>query len=274
MISFQMKLSNLNILSLQSVYRLSKVLLFALITIVLLNATVSAQNNFNPGEELKYIIYFGPIDAGAAKINLAWTIYNNEQVLYSKMAAKSIGLPDKIYKIRETYESYFDSINILPVYAIRDVREGRYKKRNTDTYDHQKNSVLTATKGEIKTTAGTRDVISAYYFIRNYDFNSLKKGDVLTLDIFFNDELLTFRLHYMGKEKINARIGEINCIKLIPEMMETKKDTNNESVSPTPKDEMIIWLSDDLNQIPVRVRFDLFVGSIKADLIEYINLKY
>jgi hypothetical protein len=164
---------------------------------------------------------------------------------------------------------------VLPYQAIRDVREGRkYKKKNNDTYDHANKSVFSINKGEIKMLSVTRDVISAFYFIRNYNFNALKKGDIITTDLLFDDELMTFRLHYMGKEMIESRIGKFNCLKLVPELVETKKQTDSENVSPTPKDEMIIWLSDDLNQVPIRVRFDLFVGSIKADLIEYIDLKY
>lgn len=269
-----MKWLNLHMPGLPLIFGMPKGILFFITAILLINTKTSAQNNFNPGEELQYIVYFGPINAGAAHINLTRTIHNNQQVFYSKMAAKTIGLPDKLYKVKDTYESYFDSISLLPLMAIRDIREGRYKKKNIDTYDPEKNSVHSINKGEINTPAGTRDVISTYYFIRNYNFDSLKKGDIVTIDIFFDDELITFRLHYQGKERINAKIGEINCIKLIPEMIETKKNASSENISPTPKDEMTIWLSDDSNQVPVRVKFDLFIGSIKADLTEYINLKY
>jgi hypothetical protein len=269
-----MKSINLNFLNEQHISRLLKLILPALIAAVFFNASTSCQNNFNPGEELKYIVYFGPINAGAANINLTRTSYNNEKVFYSKLSARTIGLPDKIYKVKDTYESYFDSITVLPIMSIRDIREGRYRKKNIDTYDQKKNSVFSINKGEIKTPAGIRDVISTYYYIRNYDFNGLKKGDIITIDIFFDDEFITFRLHYMGKERIDTKIGKINCIKLIPEMVDTKKNINTENISPTPKDDMTIWLSDDPNQVPVRVKFGLFIGSIKADLIEYINLKY
>jgi hypothetical protein len=240
----------------------------------IINIRTSAQNNFIPGEKLKYIVYFGPINAGMADIHLARTFHNNQEVFYSKLSARSIGLPDKLYKVKDTYESYFDSMTLLPAMAIRDIREGRYKKKNIDTFNHQKNAVYSVNKGEIKTPAGIRDVITTYYFVRNYDFRGMRKGDVMTVNIFFDDELIAFRLYYMGKEKIETRNGEMNCIKLIPEMVETKKNEPAENISPTPKDEMIIWLSDDPNQVPVRVRFDLLIGSIKADLIEYINLKY
>jgi hypothetical protein len=159
--------------------------------------------------------------------------------------------------------------------AIRDIREGRkYRKKNIDTYDHKNNIIFSINKGEIKMSSVVRDVVSAFYFVRNYDFNSLSEGDIITQDLLFDDELITFRLHYTGKEKIETRIGTFNCLKLIPEMVENNKNTETGNISPTPKDEMTIWLSDDPNCIPIRVKFDLFIGSIKADLIEYINLKY
>ncbi len=251
-----------------------KLALSTLIIVTLFNCPSHGQNNFKPGEELKYIVYFGPINAGMANINLNRVIHNNEQVFYSKLVAKSIGLPDKIYRILDTYECYFDSNTVLPNMALRDIREGRYRKKNIDTYDYKNNSIYSVNKGEIKMPSVIRDVITAFYFIRNYDFRILSKGDIITMDLLFDDELMTFRLHYMGKEQVDTRIGKINCLKLIPEMVETQKNTESDNISPTPKDEMIIWLSDDPNQVPIRVKFDLFIGSIKADLIEYINLKY
>ena len=35
---------------------------------------------------------------------------------------------------------------------------------------------------------------------------------------------------------------------------------------------MTIWVSDDLNRIPVRVQSNIMVGSIKMDLTGYENL--
>ena len=256
------------------VFRSIRVYSCLLIINVLFTSFTMGQNDFKPGEELKYIVYFGPINAGVASITLTRAIQNDKQVFYSKLEAKSIGLPNKLYKIKDTYESYFDSTTVLPVMAIRDIREGKYRKKNIDTYDHKNNIIYSANKGEIKMPAVIRDVITSFYFIRNYDFGSLKKGDVITIDLLFDDELMTFKLHYQGKETIDSRLGKINCLKLIPEMVTLKENTESGNISPTPKDEMTIWLSDDPNQVPIRVKFDLFIGSIKADLIEYINLKY
>jgi len=115
-------------------------LLNVLLSIVILFLslfTMSGQNCFIPGEELRYSIYFGPINAGVADVKLVRTYFSNKEVYHSKLIGKSTGLPDKIYKVYDTYESYFDSIDILPVMSIRDIREGRYRKKNIDSYNHK-----------------------------------------------------------------------------------------------------------------------------------------
>ena len=35
---------------------------------------------------------------------------------------------------------------------------------------------------------------------------------------------------------------------------------------------MTLWVSDDANKVPIRVKSDLLVGSIEMDLVEYKNL--
>jgi hypothetical protein len=236
--------------------------------------TAYGQNCFIPGEELRYSICFGPINAGVADINLVETYYGDKTVFHSKLIGRSSGFADKIYKVYDTYESYFDSIRILPITSMRDIREGRYRKKNIDTYNHNNNIISCGNKGEIQAPPDIRDVMTAFYFMRNYNFSSLKKKDIVKIEMFFDDELMTFRLHYLGTEHIETKMGEFNCLKFIPEIAEKKKNEKTENISPTPKDDMILWISDDPNHVPIRVKFDLFIGSIKCDLIGYNGLKY
>jgi hypothetical protein len=37
---------------------------------------------------------------------------------------------------------------------------------------------------------------------------------------------------------------------------------------------MTVWVSDDPNHIPLRVESPIIVGSIKADMMQYRNLRY
>jgi len=40
------------------------------------------------------------------------------------------------------------------------------------------------------------------------------------------------------------------------------------------QESVTIWISNDKNRIPIRVQADVIVGSIKADLDNFKNLKY
>ncbi len=120
----------------------SLIKVFTFITIFLiLSEHITGQNSFKPGEELKYSIYFGPINAGIADVSLVKTYYDRKEVYHSKVVGRSTGIADKIYKVKDTYESYFDTLTILPLMSIRDIKEGRYRKQNIDSYNHDENII-------------------------------------------------------------------------------------------------------------------------------------
>jgi hypothetical protein len=39
-------------------------------------------------------------------------------------------------------------------------------------------------------------------------------------------------------------------------------------------DDMVVWFSNDNNYIPIRIRFNIFLGAIYCDLSQYSGLKY
>ncbi|MNR34809.1 hypothetical protein D3C85_1526110 [compost metagenome] len=39
------------------------------------------------------------------------------------------------------------------------------------------------------------------------------------------------------------------------------------------KESVTLWITDDNNKVPIRIKADLAVGSLKADLDEYKGLK-
>jgi len=62
------------------------------------------KNNFISGEKLKFIIYYGIINAGIVEAELNSVEYGNTHVYHGKMLARSVGLADKLYKVRVTLE--------------------------------------------------------------------------------------------------------------------------------------------------------------------------
>ena len=66
------------------------------------------------------------------------------------------------------------------------------------------------------------------------------------------------------KEEIETDLGEFNCLKFRP-MVEKGRVFKEE-------EDMTLWLSDDENKVPLRLKTNLLIGSIKMDLATYKNL--
>jgi len=110
----------------------------ACITIILFlinwnRGSAQEQDNkitFNSGENLEFIIYYGIINGGVATMKLRKVIYNGNNALHCYTEARSTGITDRLYKVRDIYESYFNPEDILPYKSIRNINEGKYHKYN------------------------------------------------------------------------------------------------------------------------------------------------
>lgn len=242
-----------------------------LISIFFLLMTVAAssqesQNRFVSGERLRFVIHYGPIDGGYVDAELNKVLFEGKVVYHSKMLAKTIGLADKLYKVRDEYQAWFDPLTLLPYKSIRDINEGRYTKYNVVRYFHSDLYVVNIDQDTFEVSPDIRDMVSVFHYIRNKDFDNMQYDEVIKVNTFFDNELFPFDMRYRGTEEVKTRLGTFDCIKLVP-YVEPGRIFNSE-------DDMTIWLSNDRNRVPIRVRFDLKVGSVKCDLVEYSGLKY
>jgi len=247
------------------IMRISKLYIFFLL--ISLNAFSQAdKNNFVPGEKLKFVIYYGMVNGGYINASLVATEYEGHNVYHSKMIATTSGLADILYKVRDEYQSFFDHRTILPRKSVRDISEGKYKRYDLAFFDH-KNLKVTNSKDKVfDAPPDTRDMVAVFYHIRNADFEKMKPGEIIKVNTFFDNEIFPFDMRFRGIEIIKTKKNEFRCYKLVP-YVEPGRVFEKE-------DDMTIYLSADRNRVPVRVEFNLKVGSIKCDLIEYSGLKY
>jgi hypothetical protein len=226
---------------------------------------VSGPVPYKGGELLTYKLHYGFITGGSATIALRQEKYENKDVFHSTVIGKTTGLVDKIFRVKDIFESYFDINTTLPYKAVRNVSEGSFKRIENVTFDRQSNTVNSDRKGIVKVPENCLDVISAFFYIRRIDFNKYKIGDMVYVDTYFDGQF-PFYIVYKGKETIDTEIGKVRCLKFIPIVEPGRIFKEN--------DDMTLWLSDDDNKLPVSIKFELIVGSFKCDLIEYQNLKY
>ena len=73
------------------------------------------------------------------------------------------------------------------------------------------------------------------------------------------------QLYYLGNDTIKTKFGRIAATKWAPELEIGRvfKEDNG----------MTLWITDDKNQIPLKIQAKILVGSIEMDLIKYSGLK-
>ncbi|MBN2596239.1 DUF3108 domain-containing protein [Labilibaculum sp.] len=219
------------------------------------------------GENLRYVIHYGIIRGGKANLKIRSENIDGKDLYHATLTGKTVGLFNSLYKVKDTYESFINPATLLPERAIRDIREGNYKRYTEIVFDREKNEVNSSRSGIHKVPEGIHDILSAFYFARANYFNSnLKIGEVVKIQTHFSDELFLLQFRFMGYETINSKIGDVNCYKFIP-IVATGRAFKDE-------DDMTIWISADTNRIPVRVQFDLFIGSLRCDLMNFSDFSY
>lgn len=239
------------------------------LTITLVSFYSNAQNKkpYVVGEKLVYIAHMGWLNAGTATFTIQDSIFEGQKVYYSNAQAKTIGLADKLYKVRDVYESFFNPYNGLPVLAIRNINEGNYKYYNEVRYNHADSIVVSQKSGEHSVPANILDMVSAFYYFRESLISKIKNiGDEIIVDTYFADELFPLKMRYVGMDQIKTKMGKFTCLKFSP-VVEPGRIFDSE-------DDVTIWISNDKNYIPLQIRIDLMIGSIKCDLVEYSGLQY
>jgi hypothetical protein len=249
-------------------------LIFAATIILLLIPVrlVSQEAAYQPGEKISYVINYGILTGGTATLELFKDTLFNKETWHSKMVARTTGVADALYKILDIYESYIDPETQLPVKSIRNIREGRYRKYNEVLFDHKTrpdSAILTSDlTGVHITQQGIHDILSCFYFLRNNVMpgKTLVKGETITIMTWFTDELYPIRLRFMGMDEVRLPHGRVQCYKFNPVTEKGRLFKTEDAVT--------FWFSADKNFLPVKVRFDIFVGSFTVEMTEYEGLVY
>ncbi|MBI35294.1 MAG: ATP-dependent exonuclease [Flavobacteriales bacterium] len=226
------------------------------------------QSSFKKGEFLRYDVSYGFFDAAQAtlKVEPSSKEINGRKTMHIVGKGKSTGTLRWFFKVDDRYETYIDEEAILPWKFVRHVREGGYKLDRNIDFNHYSNEATVFEK-DTKNYAvkpNSQDLLSAFYYARTLDLQGAKVGQEFVINTFFDMEMYPLKIKFLGKEEIETKLGEFKCLKFRP-MVEKGRVFKEE-------EDMTLWISDDENKVPIRLKADLLVGAIKMDLIEFKNL--
>ena len=224
---------------------------------------------FKSGESLRFkMSYSGFLRAGTAVLEVEETELNGKKVFHSKGSGWTSGLIKWFFEVDDIYESYFDKDTIKPYLFKRKIDEGGYKKHRITSfnYNSQKAYVQDFINQKDSSIAfnNVQDMMSSFYYLRNIKTKNLKKGDEIKLDMFMDSQVYPFKLRFLGKEVLKTKFGKVNSLVFRPLVQSGRIFKAEESVT--------IWITDDANKIPIKMRASLAVGSLRAELEAYSGL--
>lgn len=245
---------------------------FVLLMLAVFSFSFAQLDNISSGETLSYRIHYGLLNAGNATLTASKTTYKGVPHYYVRGVGRTSGAVRGVFKVEDVYESFINISNGLPSFYVRNVREGGYTQHLQTVFNHADQTLILTDKKNpangskvIKSVKGVQDMLSAFYYLRSLDTNQLKNGSVVKMNIWIDDSLFPFQLKVVGTENVETKFGTVNCLKIIPSVMSGRVFKAKEGVT--------MWVTNDVNHVPVAVKAELAVGSLRADIDGYKNVK-
>ena len=244
--------------------------------------TVSEEKlAFQAGEKLDFVLHYkwGAInsDVGHATVRLDSLRFNGHDAFLCSVYGKTTKFFDLFFKVREDFKSWFTRDGLVPLKFTRDTYEGGYEARNTYIYDrssaepHISADLYTSKRGqrsmELPLTPCTFDLPSLFFFSRNMDFDVVEPGRRYPMTFAIDDDVFNVYFILYGRETIKVKdFGTVKTIKFAAKLLEGEVFKGEE--------DMLIWVTDDENRVPVYFEAPLLVGKAAGRITGYEGLKH
>jgi hypothetical protein len=238
--------------------------------IITLGFDTQKEEAFASGEFFKFRVHYGLLNAGYATLEVKDETLSGQPVFHVVGKGFSTGMTKFFFEVEDVYESYIDKDTRNPYRYVRKINEGGYTKNQEGFFNQRTNRILVKdykhkTEKAFDFPKNAQDILSSFYYLRNYpNINKIKAGESVIIDMFFDGEITKFKLKFIGREDIKTKFGIVSTMIFRPLVQSGRIFKEEESLT--------IWISDDYNKIPLRIKASLLVGALKADLEEYKGL--
>ena len=238
---------------------------------------VVRNTNFGTGEVINYRVNFGIFTVGHATTMVDKKIFTvNARPCYKIDAYGSTsGLVSWLSKVDDQWGAYVDTAALVTHVSYRKLKEGHFRRDELVTFDHEKKNAEVKLKNkktglydDVKNYPvkdNVRDIVAGFTFLRVINYNQYKNGDTLAISGFFEDNSYVLKIIYDGKEKVDTDLGTIMCRRLIPIVPDNKLFDGENSIT--------VWISDDENQLPIKIQAKMFIGSTGLELEGFKGLR-
>ncbi|MDF2159053.1 DUF3108 domain-containing protein [Algoriphagus sp. CAU 1675] len=255
----------------------SLILCFLILAGHSLHAQENSNEAFTFGEELNFEVSYGWLNLADAKMQISRRAHQEDNRDHFKIDVfgKTKGAATIFGRVNDNWGTYLDVETKLPKISYRHIEEGRYRKHEKvffDQKDHKafmqlfdrENKTLQR-EMEFALPGQVQDIVSGFYYLRTLDLGKLSPGDTVFIKGFFDKEIYNINLIFEGEEKLDTELGKVETYIFSPQVPENKLFRGEYPVK--------VWVTKDKNKIPVKIKANLFLGSLNFDIVSAKGLK-
>jgi len=213
------------------------------------------------GEHLEFEVTYSFYSAGTATMSVLDILPVNGGRCYQiQTTARSNEFISSFYEVRDTVNSYIDTVGIFSRRFEKVLREGRYKTdRYVDFYPDRLIALNTRQNHALtEIPLYIQDILSSLYYIRTFDLEVGKNVAVVT---YADGKVYPLKVIIHKRENVTVPAGTFSCLKIEPILQ-------SEGIF-RQKGKLIIWVTDDRYKIPVKMESKVMIGNIATKLVSY-----
>ena len=225
---------------------------------------------FHPGEKLTFVLKWTIIPAGESVLEvLPMETMDGVKTYHFLMTAKSNAFIDAFYKVRDRIDAYTNIEMTHSVLYKKKQREGNSHRDVIVKFDWQNNKAqytnLNEKRPPIDIMPGSFDPLSAFYFVRFFDFKKTSKIERPVTD---GKKCIICKLSVIKRETLKLKSGTYDTYLIEPELKHIG------GVFEKSKDAKIqLWVTADKRRMPVKIKSKVVVGSFVGELVSATGLK-
>jgi len=232
---------------------------------------------FVPHEDMHMVVYYNWgfiwIRAGKVEMKANSLTYKNKKWIKFDATGSSLKKWNFIFALQDNYQSIVDLKGFKPLHFEKRTIEGGFWIHNIYQFDWKKQQLGVHTESIRQAARDTTyhlkrplfDVLTAVYYLRTLETKTLTPGDTIKIPIISDGAFDTYHVVYAGLGNLRRKDKVISC--------HVYKAVITQSTFFSRKDPLVVYVTNDNRRLPVYVKANIIVGSIKVYLKPYLNYK-
>ncbi len=214
---------------------------------------------FTPGEKLIFSVLYGPVEAGTATMEVLPMTMMRERLCYHfRTSAQTNSFFSFFFKVNDIVESIMDAETFSSLRFEKHLREGNFRADQWIIFEPDSNLAMYNDGRSFRTYPRVQDMLSVLYYLRTVDFGV---GDTIFVPTHADRKNYPLEIVIHRTELVEVPAGTFVCYIVEPFLKTTGIFKQ--------KGRIIVWLTRNRYKMPVRMKSEIEIGSIVANLVFY-----